>query len=147
MQPEDTPPIPADNESDTPPLPLDGSFPDAWTAPLVLNGRRVDARTAPAKRFRALCGDLVADLGGRPSTAQQMLIRNAAALSVQCEVIEHALLTGGSVDVDKHVKLINAVGRVLGQLGLQRQCRDITPGAGVLDPHTAALIDGGCDDA
>ena len=141
MDAEITPEIGHLYSADTPPDPLGCQEPGSWDAPLVLNGRRVDARTAPAKRFRALCLSLSSDLGGRPSTAQSILIRTAAALSVQCEVIEHGLLTGGSVDVDKHTKLVNTLGRVLAQLGLQRQARDITQSPAPLDAHTAALLE------
>jgi hypothetical protein len=130
-----------------PPDPLGGPSPALGVAPLVIEGRAVDGRTAPAKRFRALCQALTSDLGGQPSTAQALLIRCAATLSVQCETIEHGLLTGAAVDADKLTKLINTLGRVLGQLGLQRQARDVTPRGAAVDAHTAALIDGDGDDA
>lgn len=116
------------------------------TSPLLIDGRRVDARTAPAKRFRAICQALISDLGGQPSTAQTILVHSAATLTVQSEIIQHGLLTGESVDVDKLTKLVNTLGRVLGQLGLQRLSRDVTPGRGGLDHHTAALLDGDGDD-
>ena len=141
MQPDDTPEM----DPRYPPDPLACPSPPPLAAPLVIDGRRVDGRTGPAKRFGTLCQALISDLGGQPTTAQTMLIRSAATLSVQCEVIAHGLLTGDTVDVDKLTKLVNTLGRVLGQLGLQRQARDVTPRTAVVDAHTAALIDG-CDD-
>lgn len=143
MDPENTPEIPPGYPPDT----LAGPPPVPRGAPLVIEGRRVDARTAPAKRYQAIFQALVSDLGGQPSAAQNILIQRAAALSIQCEIIEHGLLTGGGADVDKLTKLVNTLGRVLGQLGLQRHARDVTPGGAVLDAHTAALIEGGGDDA
>lgn len=143
MEPENTPEIDPRN----PPSVLGCPSPALGTSPLVLDGRRVDARTAPAKRFRALCQSLISDLGGQPTTAQTILVRSAATLSVQCEIIEHGLLTGESVDVDKLTKLVNTLGRVLGQLGLQRQARDVTAHTASMDAHTAALIEGDGYDA
>jgi hypothetical protein len=144
---ENTPEIGAGKGADTPPNPLASSTAAVGATPLVIDGRRVDARTAPAKRFHALCHALVSDLGGQPTAAQAILIRSAATLTVQCEVIEHGLLTSGSVDVDKLTKLVNTLGRVLGQLGLQRQARDVTPRTAAVDAHTAALLEIATDDA
>ena len=112
--------------------------------PLVIGGGRVDGRRAEAKRYRDLCAGLASDLGGDLSIAQEQLVRRAAGLSVQCEVLEARLVNGGTVDVDELCKLTNTLSRVLGQLGLRRIPRDVTP---PMDPHTAALMDDDDDDA
>lgn len=113
--------------------------PDAPIPPLTLAGREVDGRTAPAKRYRALCSDLSADIGGDPTSAQWLLIFRAAGLTVHCELKEADLVNGNSVDIAEYVALTGALIRTLKTLGLDRQAKEVNPKMPVIDAHAQAV--------
>lgn len=99
----------------------------------ISNGHRVlegiDQRLGPARRYRDLCTDIAIDLGGMDalSTAQMQLVRTAAGLVVMREQYETDQLNGVAVNVDKYIKITNALSRVLATLGLKRRKKDATP--------------------
>jgi hypothetical protein len=110
----------------------------------VSNGTRllpgsVDGRSRFARRYRDLVQDISADLGGaeRLSTLQHQLIRRAAALASQCELIEADIAAGRPADLERFASAIALLTRVSRQLGLQRIARDIT-GAPDLRAYLAA---------
>ncbi len=89
----------------------------------------VDGRSAIARRFRDLVDAIISDMGGDDaiSEGQRQLARRAAALSVQCEQIEAVMANGGPIDANDYVRLVNALNRVLGSIGLKRRMKDVTP--------------------
>lgn len=100
----------------------------------VANGTRlhtvdVDGRTAEARRFRDIFAEIVSDLGGaaRLSEAQRQLARRATLMSVQCELLEAASITGQVIDLDTYGQLADRVGRAFTRLGIKRAARDVTP--------------------
>ena len=104
------------------------------TRSAVTNGRslfveHVDQRSAVARRFRDLVAAIVSDLGGAEnvSEGQRQLARRAAALSVQCELIEADMARGEKIDTEDFVRLVNSLNRTLGSIGLKRRARDVTP--------------------
>jgi hypothetical protein len=110
----------------------------------VSNGTRllpgsVDGRSRFARRYRDLVQDISVDLGGadRLSTLQHQLIRRAAALASQCELIEADIAAGRPADLERFASAIALLTRVSRQLGLQRIARDIT-GAPDLRAYLAA---------
>lgn len=98
----------------------------------VTNGRRVfvegDGNSAWARRYKDLCAEHAADLGGLDilSQGQQALIRRAATLSVQLEAMEGRLSEGLDIDMDLYGRLTGHQARVLQALGLQRKQKTIT---------------------
>jgi hypothetical protein len=92
----------------------------------VTNGTRllvgVDGRSAQARRYRDLCLCFPDDLGcaAELSEAQRSLIRQAAALLVQSEHLQAAVLRGETVDNEHLTRLSNAATRVLAQLGIKK---------------------------
>jgi len=84
-----------------------------------------DGRSALARRFRRLCQDFAADLGGEDSltAAERALIRQAASMVMQAEEAQADLLSGRTVDADAMVRLSNASARLLSALGVQRRKR------------------------
>lgn len=105
---------------------------------LVIGGREVDGRTLPARRYRSLCTDLARDMGDDPSAAQWLLICRCAALTVQAELLDQQIVTGGAVDVQSYTALTGALTRTLKTLGLERRAKDVSPGA-TIDAHAAAV--------
>jgi hypothetical protein len=105
---------------------------------LVIGGKDVDGRTLPARRYRAVCSEIASDLGGDPSAGQWLIINRAAGLTVQCELLDAAILTGEAVDVGQYTTLSNSLVRTLKTLGLERRAKDISPGA-TIDAHAAAV--------
>lgn len=114
--------------------------PPPMPSTLVIGGKEVDGRTLPARRYRDLCNDIASDLGGDPSAGQWLIINRAAGLTVQCELLDQAILKGEPVDIAAYTTLTNALVRTLKTLGLERRARDVTPGA-TLDAHAAAVRD------
>lgn len=71
---------------------------------------------------------LADDLG--PSTlseAQKALVRQAAAMIVQSETLQGAVLRGELVDVEQLTRLANAATRILSRLGIKRAARIAQP--------------------
>lgn len=99
----------------------------------VTNGKQllanVDGRTADARRYRDLCLSLADDLGGAAglTEAQRALVRQAAAMIVQSERLQSAVLRGELVDVEQLTRLANAATRILTRLGIKRAVRDTAP--------------------
>jgi hypothetical protein len=105
---------------------------------LVIGGKEIDGRTIPARRYRSLCTDLARDMGDDPSAAQWLLICRCAALTVQAELLDQQIVTGGEVDVAAYTALTGALTRTLKTLGLERRAKDISPAA-TIDAHAAAV--------
>jgi hypothetical protein len=105
---------------------------------LVIGGKEVDGRTLPARRYRAVCSEIASDLGGDPSAGQWLIINRAAGLTVQCELLDAAILTGEAVDIASYTTLTNSLVRTLKTLGLERRAKDVSPGA-TIDAHAAAV--------
>jgi hypothetical protein len=101
----------------------------------ITNGRRiladVDHRSAPMRRLRDLIVLHTADLGGADfvSEAEQRLIRRAAMLTIQLEMMDcrFALNEGEAnrVDLETYQRCSNSLRRLLESLGLQRRQRDV----------------------
>ena len=89
----------------------------------------VDGRKVIARRFRDLVAAIVEDLGGADAITEGelQLVRRAASLCVQCELFEADIARGAGLEIDSYVKLVNALNRTLGSIGLKRRPRDVTP--------------------
>ena len=100
----------------------------------VSNGKalfltNIDGRSIVARRFRDVLAAISSDLGGtdRLSEGQKQLARRAASLAVQSELVEADMAKGRTIDLEDYVRLVNALCRTLGALGLERRARDVTP--------------------
>lgn len=82
----------------------------------------IDGRTASARRYRDLCQSFADDLGGAASltTAQSALVRQAAAMIVQSETLQSAVVRGELVDSEQLVRLCNSATRIVSRLGLKK---------------------------
>lgn len=87
----------------------------------------VDGRSVLARRYRDILGQLVTDLGGDPSEAQSLIIRRAATLAVWCEQCEAGMAGGGTIDIAEFTTAVNALRRLLADIGLERRAKDVTP--------------------
>jgi len=61
------------------------------------------------------------------SEVKRHLAKRASALIVWAEVEEAKLATGEKLDVQTYTTAVNALRRLLGDLGLERAARDATP--------------------
>jgi hypothetical protein len=95
----------------------------------VSNGGRVfleaDVGNGPvARRMRDLIAEICCDISPTGvqdlSEGQRQLVRRAATLSVQCEVIECAVAKGERVDMDAYGVMCDRLGRTFNRLGLKR---------------------------
>jgi len=107
------------------------------TRSAVTNGRcllpEVDARSAWMRRLRDLIAEHTSDLGGDDlvSEAERRLIRRAAMLTLQTEMMDAKFATndGGAShkDIEVYQRVTNTLRRTLESLGLARRSRDATP--------------------
>ena len=67
----------------------------------------VDGRSWGARRYRELCADHVAHLGGDPTAPQLAIIRRAAQLQVWCEQEEAAFASGERFDISGYTTAAN----------------------------------------
>jgi hypothetical protein len=104
--------------------------------PLLLRG--VDGRSTIARRYRDIAIALADDLGGQDklNEATKVLVRQAAALTVQVENLQTKIVAGKDVDLEQLTRLTNVLGRTLHRLGLRkpadrpRRLADVLNGAG-----------------
>jgi hypothetical protein len=89
----------------------------------------LDQRTKAVRRFQQVLAALHSDLGGvdRLSEAQKQLAQRCGFLSLQCEQLEAACLTGDSIALDMYGQLTDRLGRNLQRLGLKRVMHDVVP--------------------
>lgn len=102
------------------------------------------------RRLRDLVAAHVNDLGGADniSEAEQVLVRRAAMLTLQAEMMESRWSANGGeatvAQIDVYQRLVGALRRTLEALGLKRRMKDATP---TLDEylsrkHRGHVIDG-----
>ena len=95
---------------------------------------RFDQRGAWARRLRDLIADHTNDLGGLEalSTAEKVLIRRVAMLTLQCELMEQSFASNedgaaSAKQLDNYQRATNTLRRTLESLGLHRRPKDVTP--------------------
>ncbi|TAU26210.1 hypothetical protein ELI48_08485 [Rhizobium ruizarguesonis] len=99
----------------------------------------VDGRSAAMRRYREILAQLKADMGNDPSEAMMMLLRRATTLAVWCEGEESKLAKGEEISIGKFTSTVNALRRLLSDIGLDRKAKDITPS---LEGYLAATYSG-----
>ena len=89
--------------------------------PLLLRG--VDGRSMIARRYRDVAIALADDLGGqdRLSEPSKILVRQAAAMTVQVESLQSKIVSGDDVDIEQLTRLSNVLGRTLQRLGIRKR--------------------------
>jgi len=98
----------------------------------------VDGRSVWARRLRDLIQLHVNDYGGEGNISEAMrsLIRRAATLTTELELMEVQFATNGgakSWQLEKYGRAANTLRRILVSCGLERKARDVT----VYDPGEA----------
>src|ERR1700733_2038012 len=88
--------------------------------PLFLRG--VDGRPLAARRYRDVAIALADDLGGQDKLSEpsKILVRQAAALTVQVEGLQTKIVSGEDVNLEQLTRLSNVLGRTLQRLGLKK---------------------------
>jgi hypothetical protein len=118
----------------------------------VTSGRKLfvdgDPNSAWARRYHDLAARHASDLGGpgQLSEAQASLIRRAAAIECELELMEGRLSRGESIDIDVFTRSTSHLRRIFETLGVERKPRDVTPRLATYlaqkDPPTHAAGDG-----
>ena len=99
----------------------------------ISNGRDVlpdiDGRSAIARRYRDLVAALASDMGGADSMSEvrAQLARRFAALAVQAEALEAALVRGEPIDLAEHALISSTLVRLASRLGIERRAKNIVP--------------------
>ena len=98
----------------------------------VTNGKEllanIDGRSTEARRYRDLCFSFADDCGGAATLTevQRALVRQAAALTVQSEKLQAAMIRGEDVSDEQMTRVANALGRTLNRLGIKRRAREVS---------------------
>ena len=87
----------------------------------------VDGRSTMARRYRELVGSMSDDLGGDLPAAKQAIVNRAATLIAWAEQAEAEFARTGAMDVQTFTTATNALRRLLADIGLERQAKDVTP--------------------
>ena len=93
----------------------------------VTNGSKlvagVDGRSAEARRYKDVAMSLADDLGGAAglTEAQRALVRQAAAMIVQSEKLQGAMLRGEEVSDEQMTRVANSLARTLSRLGIRKR--------------------------
>jgi hypothetical protein len=66
---------------------------------------------------------LADDLGGQDklNESSKILVRQAAALTVQVEGLQSKIVAGGAIDLEQLTRLSNVLGRTLQRLGIKKR--------------------------
>ena len=88
-----------------------------------------ESDSVSAQRFRIVAARIAFDLGGHENLteAQQQLVRRAAMLAAQCELMEAQALRGLEFKALAYGQLTGHLTRTLNALGLKREPIDVTP--------------------
>ena len=92
----------------------------------------LDGRCVWARRMSDLISIHVSDLGGQDaaSEAELSIVRRAATLTVELELLELKFAKAGgadTADLDLYQRTANSLRRLLESVGLRRRAKDITP--------------------
>ena len=118
----------------------------------ITNGTRllpgIDGRSAWVRRCKDLIAAHIADLGGESNTsaAERSIVRRAAVLTTELELLEAKFAAAGSAssdDLDLYARTSGNLRRLLEAIGLQRRPRDIGPTLGDLLREDAIRQRGG----
>jgi hypothetical protein len=88
----------------------------------VLSIDALDRRTRPFKRYEAIRGAVLSDMGGADNTSEveRQLISKFATLALQLELLEAAAIEGNKIDVDLFGRASGHLRRLAETLGLRR---------------------------
>lgn len=98
----------------------------------------VDQRSVWVRRAKDLIRDHLVDVGGEEnaSAAERSLIRRAACLTVELELLERKFATAGPAspdDLDLYQRTAGGLRRLLETVGIKRRPRDVTDDARLSD--------------
>ncbi len=99
-----------------------------------------------ARRYRDVAMALADDCGGQDKLSEpsKILVRQAAAMTVQVEGLQSKIVAGEDVDMEQMTRLANVLGRTLQRLGLKKPRP--TPASvhdNIRRTFPAARVDGG----
>lgn len=85
----------------------------------------VDHRSALGRRYRDLCMNMADDMGGASilSEPQKAMIRQLAAVMVECEKLQSAIVKGEEVDHEVLVRLTNLHARLARDLKVKTKAK------------------------
>jgi hypothetical protein len=92
----------------------------------ITNGKEllanIDGRSTEARRYRDLCLSFGDDCGGAATLTevQRALVRQAAALTVQSEKLQGAMIRGENVSHEQMTRVANSLARTIQRLGFKR---------------------------
>lgn len=97
----------------------------------------LDRRTRPFKRYEAIRGAVLADMGGADNVSeiQHQLVAKFATLALQLEAMEASAIEGNEIDLDLFGRCAGHLRRIAEALGMRRVPREIP----TLEEHLAQI--------
>jgi hypothetical protein len=88
----------------------------------VLSIDALDRRCRPFKRYEAIRGAVLSDMGGAENTSevQRQLISKFSTIALQLELLEAAAIEGNQIDLDLFGRCAGHMRRIAETLGLRR---------------------------
>lgn len=91
-----------------------------------------DGRGAWVRRCKDIIAEQLADMSGEDNTsaAERSIVRRAAVLTVELEMLEARFATAGqatATDLDLYIRASGNLRRLLEAVGLHRRARNVTP--------------------
>ena len=88
----------------------------------------LDGRARIPRRYREILDNILQDIGGDVTTAQEQLARRLASMVVwselqECELVENA----AGVDIERFARIANSQRRIFETLGIERKMHNVTP--------------------
>jgi hypothetical protein len=107
---------------------------------LTIDG--LERRTRAYRRYEAIRGAVLGDLGGEQNTSeiQRQLIRRFSTLALQLELMEAAALDGDKLDLDLFGRGAGHLRRIAEALGLGRVAKDVPSLSAYLASKAAAQV-------
>jgi hypothetical protein len=96
-----------------------------------------DGRSVWVRRCKDIIAEQLADMSGEDNTsaAERSIVRRAAVLTVELEMLEARFATAGqatATDLDLYIRASGNLRRLLEAVGLQRRAKDVGPTLGEL---------------
>ena len=101
----------------------------------------LDKRTRLFRRYEAIRGAVLSDMGGEENTSevQRQLISKFATLALQLETLESAAIEGNQIDLDLFGRCAGHLRRIAESLGLRRVPRTVPDLRDYLEAKTAEV--------
>jgi hypothetical protein len=99
---------------------------------------RTDGRALASRRFRQLCEAYEAEIGAPLTEVERGLVKQAAALTLQAETMQTAIINGELIDADQLIRITGTARRILESIAARAAKNRPADGASDLQNYLAS---------